>query len=87
MNILIFVMFIFILPIVGLFLMADEDTREMGEKAMVIGLVFRGIMSAGEIWYYLTLQGWKINLQYVFVIRCTVYNRRVNKEVNINEVN
>ena len=43
MNILIFVMFIFILPIVGLFLMADEDTREMGEKVMVIGLVFWGL--------------------------------------------
>lgn len=40
MNIFIFVMFIFILPIVGLFLMADEDTRETGEIAMVIGLAF-----------------------------------------------
>lgn len=39
-DILIFPMFIFVLPIVGLFLMANEDTREMGETAMVIGLMF-----------------------------------------------
>lgn len=42
-DILIFLMFIFILPIVGLFLMADEDKRETGEIAMVIGLVFWGL--------------------------------------------
>ena len=42
-DILIFPMFIFVLPIVGLFLMVNDDTREMGETAMVIGLVFWGI--------------------------------------------
>ncbi|MGN1406447.1 MAG: hypothetical protein ACI4WM_09235 [Erysipelotrichaceae bacterium] len=42
-DIVIFLMFIFVLPILGLFLMADEDTREMGETAMVIGLIFWGL--------------------------------------------
>ena len=42
-DVLIFAMFIFVLPIVGLFLMANEDTREMGEIAMVIGLMFWGL--------------------------------------------
>ena len=42
-DVLIFAMFIFVLPIGGLFLMSNEDTREMGETAMVIGLMFWGL--------------------------------------------